>query len=430
MKFAVRLFDVTKRYPLYDTRLARVLGMLGIGRHSGREKVALDRIGMDIARGEKVGVIGRNGSGKTTLLRLIIGDTHPTEGRIEVDGTVQALMQTGIGFHDELSGLENIHIALAYNGIADEEHDAMVEDIIEFVELGEFLHHPLKTYSLGMRARLEFATATAIRPDILAIDEVLGAGDGYFVRKCAERMRRVIGDGTLILVSHQLDQVREYCERVIWLDSGRIVEDGPTEAVIRSYQRFMAHHDAQIRDSIRQRETRRGDGTDDVGEKSRLALEKARDVLRPTMDPDPNVEIVGCGFGDAEATHLVLETGEPLVLRISARSAQRVVAEPVFVGLSEHGAFIFEVVGAACEIDGSAEYVLEHPHVGIGVGTYFLVPALRRSSDRRLIALGPMVLSLHMVTTNWSDPPFVHLDGRWHGGSNREVIPAKISAWV
>lgn len=430
MKFAIRLHNVTKRFPLYDTRLAQALGTLGLWRHSGPEKVALDGLDLSIARGEKVGLIGRNGSGKTTLLRLIIGDSQPTAGRIEVDGAVQALMQTGIGFHDELSGLDNIHISLTYNGIADDERDAIVADIVEFVELGEFLHHPLKTYSLGMRARLEFATATAVRPDILAIDEVLGAGDGYFVRKCAARMRQVIGDGTLILVSHQLDQVREYCERVVWLDSGRIMEDGPTEAVIRSYQRFMARYDAQIRDQIRQRESLRHDGIDETEEKARLALEKARDLMRPILDPDQDVEIVSCSFGDAQATHHVLQTGDPISVRISARASRRVVAEPVLIGLSEHGAFIFEAVGSAVEFVGAAEHVLEHPRAGIGVGTYFIVPALRRTSDRRIIALGPMVLSLNVATTNWSDPPFVHLDSRWYGGSSREAIPVKISAWV
>ena len=159
---AIRLTKVTKRYQLYGSPVAQALGYMGLTRGTGQYKTALDTLDLVIARGEKVGVIGRNGSGKTTLLRLIINHTLPSEGTVKVDGTVQAMMQTGFGFHDALTGIDNINNVLVYNGMSDAEREAAVADIIEFVELDEFLLHPLKTYSLGMRARLEFATATAI----------------------------------------------------------------------------------------------------------------------------------------------------------------------------------------------------------------------------------------------------------------------------
>ena len=160
-----------------------------------------------VRRGERIGVIGRNGAGKTTLLKLITGNFAPTRGTVVVNGSVQALINIGLGFHPEFTGYENIRASLVYNGLAEAELDAAVADIVDFVELDEYLHQPIKTYSLGMQSRLYFATATAIRPDILIIDEVLGAGDAYFSAKSADRMKRLTSSGsTLLLVSHSMTQ--------------------------------------------------------------------------------------------------------------------------------------------------------------------------------------------------------------------------------
>jgi ABC-type polysaccharide/polyol phosphate transport system ATPase subunit len=426
---AIRMEGVTKRYPLYDNALSQALGYLGLSR-ACRHKTALDRLDLTIQRREKVGIIGRNGSGKTTLLRLVIGHSRTTEGRVEAGGTVQALMQTGFGFNDLMSGLENIDNSLVYNGLSRPEREAALADIREFVELEGFLDHPIKTYSLGMRTRLEFATATAIRPDILAIDEVLGAGDGYFVQKSAARMRRVIGDSTLLLVSHSLSQVRQYCDRVVWLDDGRIVEDGPVAPVIRSYQRFMARHEARIHEEIYRRLEVLPGQSDGLGEKARAALARARTLFGAPDGGADDVRITGCRIEGAEDDRFILETGEPLTVRLSARAAAAATLEPVLVGLSEHGAFVFEAVGPEIRIDGSAELELHHPRAGIGVGNYILVPALRRPSDRRMAAIGPMVRTLRVLPTNWSDPPLIHLDARWHGGPDRVPMEAKVSAWV
>ena len=245
-KPAVQLRDAGKRFALYGSPLRQMLGYLGVGTRGVAYKQAVDGVYLTIAHGEKVGVIGHNGSGKTTLLRLITGYTRPTSGRVEVDGTIQALMQRGYGFNDALSGLENIRNALVYNGLPASMLAEAEADIVDFVELGEFLHHPVKTYSLGMRARLEFAAATAIHPDVLVIDEVLGAGDGYFVHKSARRMRQLVADTTLLLVSHSLDQIREYCDRVLWMDGGRLREDGPVDQVLGNYRRYMSERSARL----------------------------------------------------------------------------------------------------------------------------------------------------------------------------------------
>ena len=201
---------------------------------------ALTSVSLSIRRGERVGVIGRNGAGKTTLLKLISGAAQPTSGTVEVQGSVQALMQVGVGFHPEFTGLENIKGSLMFSGFSNAERAAAEREIIEFVELGEYLNQPIKTYSLGMQSRLQFACATAIKPEVLIVDEILGAGDAYFGVKSSMRMERLTKSGcTLLLVSHSMQQVIQFCERVIWIDGGRVVADGPSRKIVTDYERFM-----------------------------------------------------------------------------------------------------------------------------------------------------------------------------------------------
>jgi lipopolysaccharide transport system ATP-binding protein len=148
----------------------------------------------------------------------------------------------GLGFHPEFSGYENILAALAYNGLPRRELDRVVKDVVDFVELGDFLHQPMKTYSLGMQARVMFASATAIQPDTLIVDEVLGAGDAYFSAKSALRMQQLAASGcTLLLVSHSMQQIIQFCERAVWLEKGAIVMEGDTLSVVKAYEEFVDH---------------------------------------------------------------------------------------------------------------------------------------------------------------------------------------------
>jgi lipopolysaccharide transport system ATP-binding protein len=244
----IALNAVTKSYTLYRSPVSQLADALGFGwsaRRRPRHDVftALDSISLKIGNGERVGIVGRNGAGKTTLLKLITGITEPTEGTISITGTVQALLHVGMGFHPEMTGLENIRGALIYNGLSGEELRFATDDVIDFAELGEFLERPLKTYSLGMRSRLQFATATAIKPSILIVDEILGAGDAYFAVKSAERMRRLtFGGCTLVLVSHSMPQLHQFCARVVWMERGKIVADGAPLTVINAYEEFIARY--------------------------------------------------------------------------------------------------------------------------------------------------------------------------------------------
>lgn len=242
---ALVIDSVTKSYRLYRTRGEHVVDAMGLSpllfwrRPAYSEHPVLDNVSLTVGAGERVAVVGRNGAGKTTLLKLITGNFQPTGGRIVVNGRVQALMNLGIGFHPEFTGRENVKAALAYSGMAGRHLEHAIADIIAFAELGEYLDQPFKTYSAGMQARLMFAASTAIEPEILIVDEILSAGDAYFSAKSAHRMERLAANGcTLLLVSHSMSQVLQFCTRAIWLESGKIVMDDDALAVVKAYEEF------------------------------------------------------------------------------------------------------------------------------------------------------------------------------------------------
>jgi lipopolysaccharide transport system ATP-binding protein len=201
---------------------------------------AVDGINLTIRRGERLGIVGRNGAGKTTLLKLIIGAVSPSSGDVEVNGSVQSLLQTGLGFSQEQTGWDNILSALTLAGMPAAEALATQQEVAEFAELGSHLHQPFRTYSAGMAARLQFATATALRPDILVIDEVLGAGDTYFMLKCMKRMEDLaFGGCTLLLVTHATQQLLHFCDRAVWIEGGKLVMDSSALDVTSAYDVFV-----------------------------------------------------------------------------------------------------------------------------------------------------------------------------------------------
>lgn len=419
-KPAVQLRNVSKRFPLYGSALRQMAGYLGFGTRGVRYKQALDAIDLTIDHGERVGIVGHNGSGKTTLLRLITGFTRPTSGEVIVDGSIQALMQRGYGFNDALSGIENIRNALVYNGLPEEAMAAAEADIVDFVELGEFLDHPVKTYSLGMRARLEFAAATAIHPDVLVIDEVLGAGDGYFVHKCARRMRQLVEGTTLLLVSHSLDQIREYCDRVVWIDGGRLRADGPSNPVLGEYRRHMSEQSSRLKTA-----------TPSVAQAALSTRQHA--VLMEKLELMFGSSVQGGRIEsfsfEGDAYHcLAIETGDPLAFRLSV-VLQRPM-HPVVLGMTGDGGFVFEMESSQTLPVGAHEIAMRTPKTEVGVGNYVLIPALRDSEGRHEFVLGRQHLELQMAVTNWSDPPLVHLDGQWSSGASRQPIASKVNAWV
>ncbi len=218
---------------------ARLLSKNGNGRAGGGKNYiwALKDVSFDIREGEVVGLIGRNGAGKSTLLKLLARITRPTEGSAEICGRVGSLLEVGTGFHTELTGRENVYLSGAILGMKKAEIDRKFDEIVAFSEVERFLDTPLKHYSSGMQMRLAFAVAAHLEPEILLVDEVLAVGDLAFQKKCLGKMGDVARTGrTIVFVSHQMNQIRRLCERVLWMEGGKIRQTGPTATTAGAYE--------------------------------------------------------------------------------------------------------------------------------------------------------------------------------------------------
>lgn len=232
---------VTKKFFLQEEKTFKeFLPNFLLGKSWAKQMTALDNISFEITRGETVGIIGKNGAGKSTLLKLIAGVTVPTIGEIVVDERVAPLIEVGAGFHQELTGFENIFLNGAILGMHKKQIEEVVESIIDFSEIREFINVPVKKYSLGMYMRLGFAVAIHVNAPILLIDEVLAVGDASFQKKCLNYLKKVKADKdkTIVFVSHSEESVKSFCERVILLDHGKIIEDGKPEAVFKTYHQI------------------------------------------------------------------------------------------------------------------------------------------------------------------------------------------------
>src|SRR5438874_9732723 len=197
---------------------------------------ALRDVSFEVKRGQVLGIIGRNGAGKSTLLKILSRITEPTLGRVEIHGRVGSLLEVGTGFHPELTGRENIYLNGAILGMRKAEIDRSFDEIVAFADIEQFLDTPVKRYSSGMYVRLAFAVAAYLQPEILIVDEVLAVGDAEFQRKCLGKMGDVAKEGrTVLFVSHNMAAVTRLCDRVIWLDEGRVAMDGTPEEVVSEY---------------------------------------------------------------------------------------------------------------------------------------------------------------------------------------------------
>ena len=203
---------------------------------------ALSDISFDVAPGEVMGIVGQNGSGKSTLLKIIAGVYKPTAGKSTVLGRIAPMLELGSGFDFELSGRENVFLNGAILGYEEKFLKAKYDEIVEFAELGDFIHQPLKTYSSGMITRLAFSIATLVEPEILIVDEILSVGDERFQRKSGERMQQMMSGGTtVLLVSHSIEQIRSLCTKVVWLDHGHLRDMGDPQRICDDYQAYMAN---------------------------------------------------------------------------------------------------------------------------------------------------------------------------------------------
>jgi ABC-type polysaccharide/polyol phosphate transport system ATPase subunit len=232
---AIRVRDLAKSYKVYR-KPSDLLREVLTGKSNHEVHQALSDINFDIHRGERVGIIGSNGAGKSTLLKIIAGTLAATSGTADVRGRISAILELGTGFHPEYSGRDNVFLGGMCLGMSREQMAEKFDWIVGFSELGSVIDKPFKTYSSGMQARLTFATAISVDPEILIIDEALAAGDSYFVVKCGRRIREICeGGATVLFVSHSTHQVATLCQRAIWIENGRMREIGPAIDVCRRY---------------------------------------------------------------------------------------------------------------------------------------------------------------------------------------------------
>jgi lipopolysaccharide transport system ATP-binding protein len=272
---AIRIENLSKCYQIYDTprdrlkqfvapRLQRITGQMP--KQYFREFWALKDVSFEVKKGETVGIVGRNGSGKSTLLQMICGTLNPTNGSIQTNGRIAALLELGSGFNPEFTGRENVYMNAAVLGLNNEEIDERFEDIVAFADIGEFIEQPVKTYSSGMVVRLAFAVQAVIDPDIFVVDEALAVGDEKFQRKCFARLEDLKGRGSSILfVSHSPASIIELCDRTLLLDHGARLMYSPAPKAIRAYQKLIY---APVEDAKRlvqefRAADQRGDSTED-----------------------------------------------------------------------------------------------------------------------------------------------------------------------
>ena len=229
--------NVSKVYPLYDKTIDRLKETLSITKKSyHRDFYALNDVSFNIGAGETIGIIGTNGSGKSTILKIITGVLTPTEGNVTVNGKISALLELGAGFNMDYTGMENLYMNGTRMGYSKEEMEEKIPAILDFADIGEFVHQPVKTYSSGMFVRLAFALAINVEPEILIVDEALAVGDAFFQAKCFSKLEEIRNAGTTILfVSHDIVSVKQLCKRAIWIEKGLVRMDGDSNEVCEQY---------------------------------------------------------------------------------------------------------------------------------------------------------------------------------------------------
>jgi len=235
MEKIIEVKDLNKTYYLFDKEY-KVIPWLLTGKGCKSQKEALKNISFQVTPGEIVGIIGINGAGKSTLMKLIAGITYPTSGEVNVHGRIGSLINLSAGFHPDYSGRKNIYYKGTMMGLSKDQIDSIIEDVEAFVELGEYFDRPIRMYSAGMAARLGFALAVFMEPEILIVDEVLAVGDKKFQQKSREKILEMFQNGKAVLFSSHSDQlIEEFCSRVLYLKDGQIVFDGEVKEGLRRY---------------------------------------------------------------------------------------------------------------------------------------------------------------------------------------------------
>lgn len=241
MSNAIEVKNVSKVYKMYNDPKDRFKEALGNGKTKyHKEFYALNDVSFEVGKGEIVGIVGRNGSGKSTILKILTGVLTPTSGSATIEGKVSALLELGAGFNMEYTGMKNIYLNATMMRVSKEEIEKKIPDILAFADIGDYINQPVKTYSSGMFVRLAFAVAINVDPDVLIVDEALAVGDTRFQLKCMDKFLDFVNQGkTILFVSHDVNSIKRFCNRVIWMNQGKIIQDGNTDEVTDHYLDFL-----------------------------------------------------------------------------------------------------------------------------------------------------------------------------------------------
>ena len=342
---AISVNDVSKMYKLYDNPMDRLKESLGLSRKKKyKEHYALNHVSFQVHKGETVGIIGTNGSGKSTILKIITGVLSPTGGEVSVNGRISALLELGAGFNGEYSGLENVYLNGSMIGFSREEIDAKLQSILDFADIGEFIHQPVKTYSSGMFVRLAFAVAINIDPEILIVDEALSVGDVFFQAKCYRKFEEFKEMGkTILFVSHDLSSIGKYCDRVVLLNIGEKLAEGGAKEMVNLYRRVLVNQydDADLEEGAENAEAGQDgqltDGTagENVSKKEHAGGGRA---MKDSLNLNPKVLEYGSKLGeivdfairdDTGMITNVIEKGKEFSVQMKVRF-QADVNDPIF----------------------------------------------------------------------------------------------------
>ncbi len=339
---AIRVKDVSKLYKLYDKPSDRFKEALGLTREKRyKEHYALRHVSFDVKKGETVGIIGTNGSGKSTVLKIITGVLSATEGSVEVAGRISALLELGAGFNQEYTGLENIYLNGTMMGYSREEIEARVDQILAFADIGDFIHQPVKTYSSGMFVRLAFAVAINIDPEILIVDEALSVGDVFFQAKCYHKFEEFKQNGkTILMVSHDLGSIAKYCDKVVLLNKGQLLDRGEPKRIVDLYKQILVS-EAEGRELGEEQPTvedLREAPEQETGEASEAAGKRWKDILMQ------NPNLLDYGEKDAEITdYAIIDDKNRITNNIQKNTEFRIRMKVEFKKDIENPIFAFTI---------------------------------------------------------------------------------------
>ena len=392
--------NIYKSYRTYSSEIWRIFSWFGIKHKAMQENYTLKNISFSIKEGEAIGIIGQNGAGKSTLLKIITGTLQATKGEINTNGKISAILELGMGFHPDLSGRQNAYHSAGLMGYTSKQIDAVISDIEDFAEIGEYFDYPVRTYSSGMQMRVAFAVATAYRPNILIIDEALSVGDSYFQHKSFDKIKKFKEQGTsLLFVSHDKASILALCDRAILIDKGELLREGNPEEITDYYNALIAQKENS---AVKQQKTN-SNKLQTISGTSEATIEK---VALYNQENEP-VDVVGVGdLVDLKVDVKIHKDISSLVLGYAIKDR---------LGQTMYGTNTWhtkQIIDFPKEND-KYQFTLTFP-ANLGVGTYSIVIALTNSDTHlnenyewRDLALIFDVVNLnktYFVGSTWNEP--------------------------